>query len=91
MLLWSQTAPGDPARWLIVGGALLLMLPRQAWVWGLAEGLLGEPVEIGGQRLARPVHTLTVLAYPAYTLLALFLLSWLRGATPAGPARRPAS
>jgi hypothetical protein len=60
-------------------------------VWSLAEGLLGEPARVGEQRLARPVHTLTVLAYPAYTLLALFLLTWLRGATSAGPARRPAT
>jgi hypothetical protein len=90
MLLWSQTAPGDPARWVIGGMAALLMLLRQAWVWSLAEGLMGEPLQAGEQRLARPVYTLTILAYPAYTLLALFLLTWLRGPTSAGAARRPA-
>lgn len=83
LVLWSQTAPGDRSRVLLVAAAALLTLPRQSWMFGLVEGVLGAPVQDGAQRLARPGHTLTVLAYPAYTLLALFVACWLPG------ARRP--
>jgi hypothetical protein len=83
LLLWPEARGLRFGRVFLVAATLILSLPRPELLWDAAVPVLGEFAVVRGKRAALPVHTLTVLSYPLYTVVVLFVFAcWI---APRGP------
>jgi hypothetical protein len=91
MILWKYLPDRPGLKAFLLATVVILGTLRPIWIWLPAIGGPGESgvtgLAIGQASVAQPIHTLTVLSYQFYGLLALLAFAlWFRPADESGPA-----
>ena len=77
--LWKLVPPAPWRRAMILGAIIVLTTVYAKWIWDAAIPGVGEcPLRPGDvPSVVTPLQTLTVISYPFYTLMALFVFALL--------------
>ena len=77
-MLWAETSNILWTRFYLFANIMILGLVHPKWIWDRTIPGTGELAFGAGalRSIAEPIHTLTVISYPFYLLVLLFIFSW---------------